>query len=82
MANHSSHIPLQALTPGKENHITQFSQNTAAGSVVYGPLKGRHIKMHIMSEITAYDVTVPFNTAYKQVANISEASLKHIRIDI
>lgn len=85
--NHSSHISLQAFNFCKENHITMLSipphsshRTQPLDVSFYGPLKAayrhecnRHMKTHLMSKITPYDVAGLFNKAYVQVANISKA---------
>lgn len=85
--NHSSHISLQAFSFCKENHITMLSipphsshRTQPLDVSFYGPLKAayrnecnRHMKTHLMSKITPYDVAGLFNKAYVQVANISKA---------
>lgn len=85
--NHSSHISLQAYNFCKENYITMLSipphsshRTQPLDVSFYGPLKAayrhecnRHMKTHLMSRITPYDVAGLFNKAYVQVANISKA---------
>lgn len=71
----------------KENHITMisipphsFHRIQPLDVSFYGPLKtayrhecNRHMKTHLMSKITPYDVEGLFNKAYVQVSNISKA---------
>lgn len=84
--NHSSHISIQAFNFCKENHIAMLSIPPHSSHRIqpldvsfYGPLKvayrqecNRHMKTHLMSKITPYDVAGLFNKAYAQVANISK----------
>ncbi|KAL0852338.1 hypothetical protein ABMA28_000541 [Loxostege sticticalis] len=85
--NHSSHISLQGYNFCKENHITMLSipphsshRTQPLDVSFYRPLKAAyrhecnmHMKTHLMSKITPYDVAGLFNKAYVQVANISKA---------
>lgn len=68
------HIKMLSIPP-HSSHRTQ-----PLDASFYGPLKAayrhecnRHMKTHLMSKITPYEVAGLFNKAYVQVANISKA---------